>query len=496
MKIVHYNNIDFDIDSAGRITRKSTWHVMPDTEVTANWNEFAEAVKNWAGDKGDFWRKPDNSSTNYGEDQNYVVTAISFKSRARYMYEVTFTGQLSGTKAEMLGQVELSVNENGEKEKSARWLVHTDKLDSFLPSVGDVLSWAGTLYCCSRVDCRDVGGGRYEVTLRTRDMAVLMVGLPTYRKTAKLECVKSAKWRVAAAAYGDFITANEINSDASTWAGGGYYVTAINAVPIGQAGYYVTLEAKHVAVRVIDIRRSVKFLRYNVDGSVANEVIYTGRWQVHKDNIDEFNQMSGTSAADWADSNFIVTGIEPIKLSEMEYQVTLTARSIASQSLYAQFHYDDRSNLSSRKDFKIGYSELKLTPEQCGWSIQDSVWIKLNRLKAQSWAAATDCPLKTSSELNWSLSQTPLRTLTVTVTEYKFGNVALYVNEMAQWDSSDVLDGFSVGNYSGSWRKIDQQAELVLDNLGKFWTKITRHYQKAPGQLSWNSSYNGFRKVL
>jgi len=85
--------------------------------------------------------------------------------------------------------------------------------------------------------------------------------------------------------------------------------------------------------------------------------------------------------------------------------------------------------------------------------------------------------------------------MSVTVTDYKRGPVSQYVGEMAAWDNSDILNNYSICGHSGSWRKIDQQAELILDNLGKFWTKITRHYQKAPGSLIWNNNYAAFIKA-
>jgi len=493
MQIVHYNHFDFDIDPAGRITRKSTWHVMPDRDVTTDWTAFGEAVKTWAGKLGDAWRLPTANSQDYTTDNDYVVTAISCKARARYMYEVTFTGQLHALTATQLGQTEITVNDNGEKEKSARWLVHADSLDAFLPRPGDVLSWAGELYLCGQISCRDVGGKRYEVSLRARDMAVLQVGLPTFKRTALLESVKTAKWRVAASAYDEFLAAHDVDADASSWAGDGYYVTSVSASPIGKCGYYVTLEAKHIAVRLIDVKRAVRFLCFNNDGSVANEVIYTGRWQVHKDSLDDFNVLSGTSAADWADDGFIVTAIEPTRLSATEYQITLTARSPACQLQFAPI-YDDRSNLSARKDVKVDLSEFKLTPEQCGWTQQNGSWIKLNKLQSSSWTARY-CPLTTSTELDWSLTQTPLRTTTVAVTEYKRGQVSLYVKTLAEWNESDILNNYTLCNDTGSWRKLHQESELILDNLGKFWTKITRHYQKAPGSFSWNASYAGFKKT-
>lgn len=495
MQIVHYRNIDFDIDRQGRISRKSTWQVMPDEIDLSTWPDLAAAIRDWAGHVGDPWRRPLPDSQGFATEEEFVVTDIGFKAQTRYMYEVTFTGQPKGMTAEMLGQPELSVNENGEREKSGRWLIHADALEEFLPEPGAVITWAGTLYLCRQVDCRDAGGKRYEVTIRARDMAKLMIGLPTCRRSANLESVKTAKWRVDAEAAPAFMTENDINADASSWAGDGYFVIAVRAEPIGQSGYYCTVEARHMGIRQIDIRKSTRYLRHDEVGGIVCETVYSGRWQVHKDHLPELENCCGQAADEWAEAGYIVTSVEPVRLSEVEYQVTLQARRLAASRLFAPLVSDDRSNLSSRKDVTSGYGEFKLSAEQCGWFRNGEEWVKLNSIAEKTWIPGKDCPLRTVAELDWSLAETPLSTVMVEVTEYWRGQVSRHISSLSEWESSgDILSGYTLCGSTASWRKIDQKADLILDNDGDPWTRVLRIYQKAPGGFNWNVGFSGFSK--
>ena len=94
MQVSHYNNIDFNIDSNGEISRRSTWHLSMDESavVDTEWQGMRSAVEGWAGAVGDNWRLPDADSTAYTEDSGFIISDISFKSLNRYMYEVSYTG--------------------------------------------------------------------------------------------------------------------------------------------------------------------------------------------------------------------------------------------------------------------------------------------------------------------------------------------------------------------------------------------------------------------
>ncbi len=494
MRVTHYNNIDFNIDDKGNISRKSIWHVMDDdTTAGGNWTGLRDLAEEWAGSPGDDWRIPGSNSQSYTTDDSCVITGIEFKALSRFMYEVEFTGIQKHLEAEMIGNPDIHTSQSAEVEKSAKWRVHADSIDDLLPAIGDILSWAGELYMCAEIDCSSREGGEYDVSLRAKDMSVLMIGNPVFIRNSKLESEKSAKWRVSTSAYDEFLETYDINSDASSWAGDGYYVTELNADPVGALGYYVEVKARHIGVKLLDISKTVEYKGYDLSGNLKTAVVYIGKWQVHIDSQDQFNDLCGESAEDWAEENFTVVSVNPVRISEIEYEYTLKARDLDSDTSGLNYEYDPRDNLSSRNDVTAFPSEFTLSPEQCGWMLQNGNFIKLNDYESDSWDSDSDCPFNVSNELNRSLINRTLPTLGLEEITYYKGNGAKHVSKLANWDSSStVLKDYTIGNYSGNWRKLGQKSSMELDNRGDTWTKITRYYQKAPGDYTWNSGYSGF----
>lgn len=490
MQITHYSNIDFDIDRTGKITRKSTWHVMPDEVDLAGWPDVADAVKAWAGTTGDNWRKPNANSISYTTDENYVITQISCKSTARYMYEVSYTGEAKCLEAEMQGQPELSINEFGEREKSAVWLVHKDSLESFLPQAGEVIIWAGALYMFAGATASDAGGNRYEVTVKAKHMDVLMIGLPTYRRNINLESIKTAKWRVDINSYDDFLSSHDINSDASAWAGSGYYITNLSADPAGNGGYYVTIEAKHIGVRKIDVRKSSRYLKTNILGGVDAERTWTGRWQVHKDNLPEFEAMLGGIADDWTgEPGFIVTAVEPTRISEVGYEVSIEAKDADNAAdQYAEMR-DEKKDLGKKYKVSDHVSDIVLKPDMCGYKSDSTT--KTGWAPISGWDKNTFCPLVTSAVLNQALINKPQILLGVTEEYYLKGTPAKYISEMQELVSKKVFTA-KIGTHNGSWRLAATPSFVsVIDSKGDEYTKVTRSIVLAPKGYSWNPNYAG-----
>ncbi len=488
MKIVHYNNVDFNIDSNGNITRSATWHVMADENVITDWTSLRESVEEWAGDIGDDWRLPGDDSQSYTTDENYVVTSIGFKSLSRYMYEVSYNGEKKYLTSEMIGGINISINSNAETEKNTKWRVYTDSLDDFLPAPGDVMSWAGELYLCSSISATANATGIYEVTLNAKDMSVLMIGNPSYQKTRMREQVKNATWRIDPDSYDDFISSNDIDSDASSWAGDGYYVTSVNASPNGVLGYNVQLEAKHISVRLISVKKDIQFKGYNTSGGAKKDEVYTGRWQVHADSIEEFYDMIGESASDWAEEDFTVTEIHPNYISDIEYEVTLTAKNLSSSTSIKISSHDYRDDIESGTPVYTGDTyEFLITAENAGWTTDTDGSNK----KIENWDASSNCPFANqSSALDENLINETIICATVTKTRYHKGDPAKYVDTLNDWqhDSSQVLNG-KLGNYSGSFRKVGISSRRVLNRAGETYTRIDEVYQECPGTFTWNSTW-------
>ena len=145
MQIVHYNNIDFQIDEKGVLRRAAAWRVMPDESTTTDWENLSDRVKAWAGNIGDPWRVPSADAKSFTPDDRYTVSDIKVKALSRYTYEVEFSGTARNIAAAPLGEPEIKVNQSGEKEKTLRWRIHADSLDGFLPETGDPVRLAGEL---------------------------------------------------------------------------------------------------------------------------------------------------------------------------------------------------------------------------------------------------------------------------------------------------------------------------------------------------------------
>ena len=495
LRITHKSNIDFTIGANGQIQRTSTWEILPASgaDILTSWTSFRADAETWAGAIGDPFRIPDADSMGYTTDDEYLITEIAFKSPARFIYEVTFTGRKKHTTAEMTDYSETK-NNNLEKEKTARWLIHDDSIEEWLPDIGAVITWGDALYGVDELYMIDdiqktkLKSGEWEVTLKAKDMAVLIIGNPQFTRTAAYESSKTAKWRVDTASYEQFIADNDIDS-AATWAGDGYYVTNLSAEPHGILGYYITIEAKHVSVRQIEVLPRKSFAGYEADGSLKIETVYTGKWQVHTDNREEFETLVGESAEDWADQGYIVTSVNPVKLSDIEYEYTLEAKNTDS-SAASPASEDDRSKLWERQDFYPGSADFKIDGPMSGWTMKDG---KKKTIKESGgeWTAAEECPFVMTGEMEKKYAERVIQCLTVQVTQYIRKDPMLMLPTFKQLYEAVQINGDYLGTTGGSWRAVKQDGEKILDNEGKPWTKYTTTWMCAPFDWEWNATYWG-----
>lgn len=487
MKILHQNNIGFAIAENGEITCSSNWEVIAD--AIDDWTDFEAAVKSWAGNPGEGWRVPDADSEGYSVDTTRVITGIDCTAKSRWIYDVAFKGRVRDLTARMTDFSE-TINNKDEREKTATWSVDADSLDGFLPEIGAVMTWAGELFYCDNISSKKVGitEGRYEVTLTAIDLSQVMLGNPSFSRNEKYESTKSATWKVSNDAYEAFIDAHDVNSDASSWAGEGYYVTSIKADPRGKLGYDVAVEAKHIGVRCLETRREETFKGYDAGGNPIREIKWSGRWQVSKDNIEDFQNITGDSAADWADEGYIITNISPNQISDMEYEFSLEAKNPDNASIPKT--EDDRSKLSERKDYYPGSAEFKIDAKMAGWTEQDGMLKKMNEVTRASWDPAKDCPFEMTTEMDKKYVEKVITCVTVQLTSYWKGDP---MTQIANFKATYELNSIASDLYGniGSWRVTKKEGEKILDNNGDPWTKFTATFICAPFTFKWNASYWG-----
>ncbi|MDD5599567.1 MAG: hypothetical protein PHV82_16590 [Victivallaceae bacterium] len=489
MQILHYNNIDFNIDANGNISRRSTWHVMPDenSTVDSEWADLRGQVQEWAGNPGDAWRLPGTDSASYTEDANYLISEVSCKSMSRYMYEVTYTGHKKHLSAEISGRINEQLNNAGEHSKSATWLIHADSLSGWLPEIGDVLSWAGSDFLCEDIQMQKRADNEWEVKLSAKDMSVMMIGNPDFSYNSSHESIRRAKWRVGLEAYEDFIASRPINSDASAWAGNGYYISDIQVAAYGKIAYYITLEARYAETRLLDIKRYETFDGYDENGNINKVVSWTGRWRVHRDNLSEFENRAGESAEDWTGTGTLVTKVTPTRITDLIYEISMEARvPEESGSAALDFNLDDRSNLGSRTDIICREVDFMLSVGECGW-FRNSLG---QYEQIPDWDADKLCPFLASEALAAEMIEAKLKCVLVSKAIFKKGRSKAHVRMNLDWSMSSRIES-SVAGISGCWLKQSFDTEELFDNEGKRWTKIIRSYMHSPAGFYWNPSYGG-----
>lgn len=489
MRTAHYNNIDFNIDADGNITRRSTWHVMPDAGGTVEdeWPNLREQVFQWAGNIGDAWRLPGADSESYMEDPAYIISEISCKSLARYMYEVAYTGRKKHLVAAISGRINENINNAGEHSKSATWLVHAESLSGWLPQIGDVLNWAGSDFLCEDIQMQKRADNEWEVKLSAKDMSVMMIGNPDFSYNSSHESVKQAKWRVGLEAYGDFMGNHSINSDASAWAGDGYYISDIQVAAYGKIAYYVTLKARYAETRLLDVKRHETFDGYDADGKINRVVNWTGNWRVHRDNLSDFENKAGESAADWAGAGTLITKVTPARITDLIYEVSMEAREPeASGNAALDFNLDDRSNLRSRVDIHCKEIDYMLSAAECGWHENSRGQYE----EIPDWDAGKFCPFVTSAPLPAEMIGAKLKCVFVSEVRFLKGRSKAHLRMNLEWSRTPRVES-EVAGIGGSWLKHSFNTEELFDNEGKRWTKIIRTYIHTPAGRQWNDNYGG-----
>lgn len=444
-------------------------------EKSAVWQIHADSLEGWLPKTGDAlsWAGAD-----------YQCVNISSRQLAYREWEVKLTAR--DMTVMMLGNPVLKQNNNLERFSSARWRVGKDAIETFLTehAVNSAAEWAGDGYVVTGVSCETNGASGYYVMLTASDMSVMMLGNPAFKRNSNFESTVSAVWRVSSGAIETFLAAHEINNDASGWAGEDYYVTEISSRPEGAQGYLVTIEAGHAGVRKLDVKRREIFAGYDISGNPRREIIWTGRWRVHRDNKQDFENITGSSAADWAEEGYIVTSVDPSRISDMEYEYVVEAKSPELSNLAAMHYKNDRTNLASRIDVMVDSGTFILSAEQCGWVRSDDGRYD----EIADWDCDANCPFQTEDVLAQEMIGCELLCALLTVSTYRKGETRRHVADEVQWTSSSRIVSNADGN-DGDWRKIEIKADIINDSRGDVWTKVSKKYMHAPAGFKWNQNY-------
>ncbi len=483
MQLTHKNNIGFSVDNANQIFRTLVWEILPEAGDFERWDAFRDEVEAWVGQIGDALKVPNTDSSSYHEDSDWVVTSIKADSgQMRNLYTVTFAARKKNLESLMTG-FSRQINNNLEHEINASFLINDETLQEWLPQVGDLIIWAGENFYCDNISASQKPEGEWDVRLKIRDMSTLMLGLPSERKTGELECTKTARWQVSLEKIEEFLQENDVGQGAA-WAGENYVVSSRNCSAVGVYGYHVSLTAVYSGMRLLDIRRSdrLKYITFGT-GEMVREVSYTGRWRVRDEDLEEFRPATGSDAASWSESGFIIASVESRRSNPGEWEITMVARE--PSYLYPTYsNIPDSFDGSTESNVELTYH--KFSAVECGWVDNGGSYSEY-----PDWSSSSQCPLISDSQLPLNFVENPLECFTITLTSYKSGEPHTNMSSLKDWLDRDIIHNGTLqgrSSLNGSWRKVHQSVERCVYQ-GDVWTRIIRKWENAPRGYTWNSSF-------
>ena len=230
--------------------------------------------------------------------------------------------------------------------------------------------------------------------------------------------------------------------------------------------------------------RTEKFAGLTRAGAIRREIVWNARWRVAAEELPTFFGQTGTFPGDWPEPDCLITSVMPKRLSEMEYEVTVEAQHRSNPDLLQYYSIEDRSDLANRTDIAVDMADFHLTAAMAGYQkLPDGHYMPI-----PNWNALAGCPFRSESKLPANMIDLTLRCLVVTVSIYVSGGVKSRIAELAAWTQGRVTNA-AVEGIEGSFLRIRQTCKETFDDSGKLYTRITRSYQKAPGDYIWSTNY-------
>ena len=474
------------IDGDNGWSLKSQWLLQPESiPATADaLNRWQEEIKTWLPKPGDPWRIPADDRP-YTTDDGWTVASVrseELPDSPLHVCKVTVSGVPGGSAAVEKMKSTETYSPAGEHFRTSSWLVPAEALGEWLPEVGENLDWDGGRFCCSMINMRESDGGRWLVEIRAVDLEVEPPPEIAYRRNHDFETEKYGTWRVAANALETFRAANDVNSVAE-WAGNSYRITECKITPDSANIFKVSLTARDINVRLIGVTRSERFIGFTARKKVRRRVEWESRWRVHKNSLRRFENITGASARSWTGCNSVVVTSKSSRLSDYEFEYILTA--VPRRNSMYEVSSDDRSDLSGRIDISGELAEMILSPEQCGWRRGASGELT----EIPSWNPLRECPLATQGPLPVNLVEAPLKTLLASETRYFRFKTFTLLSHIDNWMISGRVWFGTVGGVSAWWLKEDIVNEIITDDSGETWRKVTCIYRQPPAGYSWNGTY-------
>ena len=485
------------ITGDGLVTLESAWLVAL-AEPARTAGQLLEEARAWAGAVGDPFRVP-LSDGSYEFSTRLTVSAIEFKPVNAMSCRVTYSGagiavpasdDSGGEGGEEIPVIPVAVgetvdtrDENGALTRRRRFRIPVGTEEALIPKPGVVLEWEGGAFICTGCTVTDQGvlGREFDVT--AREVSTFQLGLPKRGIDDDGFETRSVVWFVSADTFESFLAVHPIGG-AESWAGENFLLVSADSKPFGKAGYEVTLLARKVETRCISKIRTESFAGTTRAGAIRRKIVWNARWRVAAAELSSFFGLTGTAPADWPEANCLITDVTPKQLSAMEYEVDVEVQHRNNPGLFERYSTEDRSDLSTRTDISVDMADFRMFAAMAGYQILSSG----KYMPIPSWNHGNNCPFITDGWLPDNMIDVTFRCLVVTVSTYEPGDVKSRIEELAEWTVSRV-QASPVEGISGSFLKLRQTCREMFDDAGKLYTRITRSYQRAPGEYSWNSNY-------
>lgn len=384
--------------SKGEISFTITWNVVDSTEDRASlWNTLEERVRAWAGNIGDPFPMPSSDASTVEPNDDIEITNISITPEARFIYKVVFTGSLKNMTPELIGNISTQQNRNKEYTKTGVWLVSVDdptldtatQLSSWLPAIGDVLTWDGPEVICEDINISAESYNQYKVTIKARCMSVLMKGLPRKSIDSLLQKQKTATWIVDRdtldswlPSIGDHIGESVSDGmDDPAWVENDYYITNIDVTPVGYLGYEVTIQATHISVRLVKMEGNRASDSTSVTGHINTKDSFTGTWQCTAEGLSSFDDLVGQPSEMFTgyESDLLISNVSWTQKGTNEFEVKVVAATPTVKN-GGNSDANAKKNLENKREVEITQGTHTLTANQCGWLMYGSAKAPVNNI--------------------------------------------------------------------------------------------------------------------
>lgn len=269
--------------------------------------------------------------------------------------------------------------------------------------------------------------------------------------------------------------------DATAWAGSGFFCDSVKIIRENNAFCRVVVTAKeNAAPRMLFKTNSESHAGYDAMGARRSDNSWKSVWSVPSEILQDFIPQCGMDASEWAGPQSFVSRITAEQKSDREYLVTLEADSIFNS--FPTGSLDDRSNLKSRVDINVAFSDFFITPQEAGYIMAGDGSMILRNM----WTP-DECPIVTGSRI--AFFDRPLKTMLVAETRFYKGGTGEHLKIIAEWHDGNPIFSGKIGKYNANWLKQDIKAEDIMDNQGEIWTSIERVYRHPPAGYEWNSTY-------